>query len=129
MENIVLKHKRSTFVPCYLTQLSFILFLNNTTFFNYFVKYYNLFYIIIIHIIIIICIIKCLFQVSFFILFITEQKFCSTNSSVQILHTQKNVFGRRIFLYSSLPNRRDVTAINFLRIFHPHLCYFSHYVY
>ena len=31
--------------------------------------------------------------------------------------------------YSSLPNRRDVTAINFLRIFHPKLCYFSHHVY
>ena len=24
-----------------------------------------------------------------------------------------------IWYYSSLPNRRDVTAINFLRIFHP----------
>ena len=32
-------------------------------------------------------------------------------------------------LYSFLPNKRDVTAINFLRIFHPQLCYFSHHVY
>ena len=32
-------------------------------------------------------------------------------------------------IYSSLPNRRDVTAINFLRIFYPQLCYFSHHVY
>ena len=31
--------------------------------------------------------------------------------------------------YSSLPNRRDVTAIIFLIIFHPQLCYFSHHVY
>ena len=31
--------------------------------------------------------------------------------------------------YSSLPNRRDVTAINFLRIFHQQVCYFSHRVY
>ena len=30
--------------------------------------------------------------------------------------------------YSSLPNRRDVTAINFLRIFYLQLCYFSHHV-
>ena len=28
--------------------------------------------------------------------------------------------------YFSLPNRRDVTAIIFLIIFHPQLCYFSH---
>ena len=33
------------------------------------------------------------------------------------------------FNYSSLPNRRGATAINFLRIFHPQLCYFSHHVY
>ena len=31
--------------------------------------------------------------------------------------------------FSSLPNRRDVTAISFLRIFHPRVCYFSHRVY
>ena len=31
--------------------------------------------------------------------------------------------------YSSLPNRRDITAINFLRIFHPQLCCFSQHVY
>ena len=31
--------------------------------------------------------------------------------------------------YSSLPNRPDITAINFLRIFHPQLSYFSHHVY
>ena len=31
--------------------------------------------------------------------------------------------------YPSLPNRGDVSAINFMRIFHPHLCYFSHHVY
>ena len=32
-------------------------------------------------------------------------------------------------IYSSLPNRRDVTPINSLRTFHPQLCYFSHHVY
>ena len=32
-------------------------------------------------------------------------------------------------IYSSLPNRRDVTPINFLRSFHPQLCYFNHHVY
>ena len=29
-------------------------------------------------------------------------------------------------VYSSLPNRRGATAINFLRVFHPQLCYFRH---
>ena len=33
------------------------------------------------------------------------------------------------FNYSSFPNRHGVTAINFLRIFHPQLCYFSHHVF
>ena len=32
-------------------------------------------------------------------------------------------------VYSSLPNRGDVMTVNFLRIFHPQLCYFSHHVY
>ena len=31
--------------------------------------------------------------------------------------------------YSSLLNRRDVTSSNFLRIFPPQLCYFSHHIY
>ena len=31
--------------------------------------------------------------------------------------------------YSSLLNRCDVTSINFLRIFPPQLCYFSHHIY
>ena len=48
-------------------------------------------------------------------------------TSIQVGHniitdTIKNV-------YSSLPKRRDITAINFLRIFHPQLCYSSHHVY
>ena len=33
------------------------------------------------------------------------------------------------FMYSSLPNRCDVTAINYLGIFHLQLCHFSHHVY
>ena len=33
------------------------------------------------------------------------------------------------FLYSSLAIRRDIRAINFLRIFHQQLCYLSHHVY
>ena len=31
--------------------------------------------------------------------------------------------------YSSLPNRRNVTAIHFLIIFHPQPCYLSHHIY
>ena len=51
------------------------------------------------------------------------------NSVNQWKHTLKVYAAENEMIYFSLKNRSDVTAINFLRIFHPQLFYFSHHVY
>ena len=58
---------------------------------------------------------------------ITWSKVTSNNGWIPF-HRSQQIWSVML-TYSSLPNRRDVTAIIFLRIFHPQLCYFSHHLY
>ena len=53
----------------------------------------------------------------------------TVNSVNRRKHTLKVYAAENEMIYFSLKNRRDVTAINFLRIFLPQLFYFSHHLY
>ena len=58
-----------------------------------------------------------------------EKKLTNTLAFYLCPCMQLLLLSSRLYNYSSLPNRHGVTAINFLRIFHPQLFYFSHHVY